>query len=66
MVFGSSEFFDDSMVFFNELVNFDSGLVQLYHGLGLLCQEFVLDLINILKEVLSLIFKLSYSEFQLF
>jgi hypothetical protein len=54
------------MVFFDEFVNLDSGLIKLNDGLWLVCDEFGFDLFDIMEEGFSLGFELFDSEFNAF
>lgn len=63
---GFFEVFDDAMVFFDEFVDFDSRLIKLNDGLGLVGDEFGFDMLDILEEGFALVFELFDSEFDFF
>ena len=66
VAFGFFEVFDDAMVFFDEFVDFDSGLIKLNDGLGLVGEEFGFDMLDILEEGFALGFELFDSDFDFF
>jgi hypothetical protein len=63
---GAFEVFDDPVVFFDEAVDLDPGLVEVVDGLGLFGDEFVFHGVYILEELLPLEFQLFDIEPHLF